>query len=385
MLVDDNSDKIRAEGATLVTDGIWHHVVGMREGTTLRTCVDGIYEDGINDLPVGFDLSGTSQKNALIGAIWSQGDNVIKKYFAGLIDDVAIWNRALTPEEISYLWNNGAGNPVDVSDPGQASNPYPADKETDVLRDVVLSWSPGDFAPAINGHTVYFSESFNDINDGIGGVTQDANSYVPPQRLDFDKTYYWRVDEVDGAPDFAVYQGDVWSFTTEPVGYPIANVIATASSSDVGKGPENTVNGSGLGNYLHSTETETMWLSGFGGPQPTWIQFEFDKVYIHHEMWVWNSNTDLETSIGFGFKDVTIEYSVDGTDYTTLVTTHEFAQATGADDYAHNTTVDFGGLQARYVRLTVNSSWGGFLPQYGLSEVRFFHIPVRAMCQLIHR
>ncbi|MHC4500831.1 MAG: hypothetical protein ACYS21_17165, partial [Planctomycetota bacterium] len=61
-----------------------------------------------------------------------------------------------------------------------------------------------------------------------------------------------------------------------------------------------------------------------------------------------------------------------------LGTTHEFAQAPGADDYAHNTTVDFGGLQAKYVRLTANSSWGGFFPQFGLSEARFFDIPVSA-------
>jgi len=33
---------------------------------------------------------------------------------------------------------------------------------------------------------------------------------------------------------------------------------------------------------------------------------------------------------------------------------------------------------AKYVRLTTNSNWGGLLPQYGLSEVRFFYIPVQA-------
>jgi hypothetical protein len=61
-----------------------------------------------------------------------------------------------------------------------------------------------------------------------------------------------------------------------------------------------------------------------------------------------------------------------------LGTTHEFAQAPGMPDYAYNTTIDMAGLPARYVRLTANSNWGGILPQYGLSEVRFFHIPVRA-------
>ncbi|MHC4168664.1 MAG: discoidin domain-containing protein, partial [Planctomycetota bacterium] len=262
--------------------------------------------------------------------------------------------------------------------PGQASDPMPADQEDDVRRDAALSWTPGDFAPATNGHTVYISENFTDVNDGVGGITVSAVSY-DPGRLDFGTTYYWRVDEVNGPPDNTVHPGEVWSFSTEPVGYPIANVTATASSSAANQGPANTVvDGSGLSDNLHSAETETMWVSGFGGPQPTWIQFEFDKVYVLHEMWVWNSNTELEDSIGFGFKDVTIEHSLDGVDYATLGTTHEFARATGMDGYAHNTTVDFGGLQTKYVRLTANSSWGGFLPQFGLSEVRFLHIPLRA-------
>ncbi|MHC4597297.1 MAG: hypothetical protein ACYS19_20420 [Planctomycetota bacterium] len=33
---------------------------------------------------------------------------------------------------------------------------------------------------------------------------------------------------------------------------------------------------------------------------------------------------------------------------------------------------------AQYVRLTTSSNWGGIMPQYGLSEVRFFSIPVCA-------
>jgi hypothetical protein len=82
--------------------------------------------------------------------------------------------------------------------------------------------------------------------------------------------------------------------------------------------------------------------------------------------------------VGFGFKDVTIEYSVNGADYTTLGTTHEFAWAPGTPDYAHNTTIDLGGVGAKYVRLTANNNWGGILNQYGLSEVRFLYVPVQA-------
>ncbi len=262
----------------------------------------------------------------------------------------------------------------------RAKKPYPAKGATDVCPTPVLSWTPGEFASPINGHKVYFSENFSDVNDGIGAITQSAASYAPG-RLEFDTTYYWRIDEVSGPPDFTVYEGKVWSFTTEPFAYAIQNITAMASSSDPSKGPENTVNGSGLdeSGLLHGSIGEgNMWLSSITGPQPTWIQFEFDQPYKLHQMWVWNSNGSLEPAIGLGFKYVSVEYSANGTDYTTLGTTNEFARAPGAPDYAHNTIVDLSGVAAKYVRLTANSNWGGLLNQYGLSEVRFFYIPVWA-------
>jgi hypothetical protein len=142
--------------------------------------------------------------------------------------------------------------------------------------------------------------------------------------------------------------------------------------------PENTINGSGLDeNDLHSNEETGMWLSS-AEPLGAWIQYEFDKIQKLYQMWVWNSNQTVEPLVGFGLNDVTIEYSTNGTDYMTLGTTHEFARAPGMPGYAHNTTIDFGGAAAKYVRLTANSNWGGIMPQYSLSEVRFFYMPIRA-------
>ena len=260
----------------------------------------------------------------------------------------------------------------------QASEPEPEHEETGVYRTVVLSWTPGEYAVPVNGHKVYFSENFNDVNDGIGGAAQDANSYALPQRLDFGTTYYWKVDEANSTTGWD--EGDIWQFTTELLANPIDvnNITATASSTNqADQGPENTINGSGLDvNDMHSTLDTDMWLSG--GEPNAWIEYELDKVHKLHEMWVWNSNQVMESFIGFGIKDVTIEYSTNGTDYTTLGTTHEFVQAPGAVDYAHNTTIDFSGVTAKYVRLTANSNWGGIFKQYGLSEVRFFSIPVFA-------
>jgi hypothetical protein len=355
----------------------WQHIcVTWQSGSGtfplgLNLYINGVFtppeEDDVDSAPGGT----TAYDRVMVGK--GCKDEGATAGWDGLIDDVRIYSRVLTAEEIQQVM---IGIP-----PGVASNPSPADEATDVPRDVVLSWTPGEYVPPINGHKVYLSENFNDVNDGIGGIAQDASSYAPDPRLELGTTYYWRVDEVNGPPDYTVYQGDVWSFTTEPVGYAIENIIVTGSSSQTGRESENTMNGSGLDEdgLLHGKDGDgNMWLSGVAGPQPTWIQYEFDKVYKLHEMWVWNYNEFMEPLLGLGFKDVTIEYSANGTDYITLGTTHEFAQAPGTPDYAHNTTVDFGGLTAKYVRLTANSNWGGLLPQYGLSEVCFFHIPVRA-------
>jgi len=143
-------------------------------------------------------------------------------------------------------------------------------------------------------------------------------------------------------------------------------------------GPENTINGSGLdANDLHSTVATDMWLSG-NEMQGAWIRYEFDKPYKLHEMWVWNANQTYEGVFGLGMKDVTVEYSTNGTDWTALALVFPFTKAPGAPGYAHDTTIDFGGAPAKYVKLTASTNWGGILPQYGLSEVRFFYIPVMA-------
>ncbi|MHC4594500.1 MAG: discoidin domain-containing protein [Planctomycetota bacterium] len=327
-----------------------------------------ILADGSLAAPVSF--SGGTHYGDTGVAVGSQN-----AYGAVFTTDVPVQGVRITASGHDTL-SISAPTPVPVL----ASLPSPPDKATDVPRDVVLGWKPGIFAPPVNGHKVYLSENFSDVNDGIGGVVQDANSYAPTQLLDFGKTYYWRVDEVNAPPDSTIFEGEVWQFTTEPFAYPIENITATASSSNANAGPENIINGSGLDDsgLLHGKQSESMWLSDASGPQPSWIEFQFDKVYKLHEMWVWNSNESWELALGLGFKDVTIEYSTNGTDYATLGTTHEFAQAPGTSDYAHNTTVDFSGTAAQYVRLTANSSWGGILPQYGLSEVRFLYIPVLA-------
>jgi hypothetical protein len=266
-------------------------------------------------------------------------------------------------------------------DPSKARDPIPTDKGTDIPRDTVLGWTA---AQSAQKHNVYLGADFADVNNAsvtnplnvLAGAGQTATTFEPANGFGYGKTYYWRIDEVNAPPSSTISKGDVWSFTVEPYAYPIKNVTATASSAQPAAGPEKTVDGSGLNSAdQHSTELKDMWLSG--GVQPNWIQFAFDKAYKLSEMWVWNSNQMIESIIGFGVKSAKLEYSVDGSTWTELQGVPEFSQATGLPTYASNISINFGGVFAKYVKLTVNSSWGVAAP-VGLSEVRFFTVPVQA-------
>ncbi len=288
----------------------------------------------------------------------------------GLIDEARIYARALSASDIMELV---------VGRPGLASGPVPGFEKTDVPADADLSWTPGKFAAS---HSIYLGTSVQDVNDAsvakplgvLARAGQDATTFDPGP-LAFGKTYYWRIDEVNKAPDSTIYKGNVWSFTTEPYSYPVKPAKATASSAQPDMGPEKTIDGSGLTADLHGIAPSTMWMST--GAQPNWIQYEFDKVYKLDQLLVWNSNQQLEAFVGFGARKVTIATSLDGATWTPVANVPEFAKAPGGEGYAANTTVNLGSVDAKYVKLTIQSPWGTAGPT-GLSEVRFLYVPVQA-------
>jgi hypothetical protein len=264
-----------------------------------------------------------------------------------------------------------------------ARDPSPSNGAGDVFRDTPLSWTPGQYAAT---HDIYFGTSSADVEAAtranplnvLAKQDHDASTYSPG-RLEFSTTYYWRVDEVNAAPDNTIVKGDVWSFTVEPASYPVENIVATASIPDVqGAVPQNTVNGSGLDSSdQHSNDGAQMWLGDNTAGGPVWIQYEFDGVYRLSEMKVWNYNSALEPFVGFAVKDATIEYSIDGSAWTAAGAAQQFIDAPGTAGYAAGNTIALDGIAARYVRINIQSNWG-VMKQYGLSEVRFYYEPVQA-------
>jgi hypothetical protein len=72
---------------------------------------------------------------------------------AAVLDDIKVFNRVLTAEEIPALMKGAALE--------SASSPSPADGATDVPRDATVSWAPGQYAAT---HDVYVGTAFADVN-----------------------------------------------------------------------------------------------------------------------------------------------------------------------------------------------------------------------------
>ncbi len=195
------------DGTTVLVPNEWAHIALVYDGAQARVYVNGLLDGSM-------DVSGeiTQSDNELrIGRGEPAG------YFMGMIDDVRLYNHALTEDELlSAMEGGGAAYP-------SARNPDPADGALHLETWVSLSWGPGDFAAT---HDVYLGDSFGDVNDGTGDTFRGNQAetlfivgfpgFPFPDGLLPGMTYYWRIDEVNDADPNSPWKGDIWSFSIPP-------------------------------------------------------------------------------------------------------------------------------------------------------------------------
>ena len=80
-----------------ISVGSWYHVVGSFDGTKWQTYVDGI------KVSESVDSQGPYVNNSQLSIGASMQGSVFLQYFDGLIDDVRIFDRAITQAEITHL------------------------------------------------------------------------------------------------------------------------------------------------------------------------------------------------------------------------------------------------------------------------------------------
>jgi len=245
-----------------------------------------------------------------LGIGWDIGQN--NYWFHGMIDDVRLYNWALSAREILIVRQGGAGFPV-------ARRPDPQDRAVLGATWVNLLWAPGSFAVS---HDLYFGASFDDVNNGaadtfVGNLSTATQivgfpGFPAPDGLVPGTTYYWRVDEVNDSEPDSPWKGDIWSFTVQPkVAYnPTPYDGARFVAADV------TVSWTaGFGAKLHTVyfgnDFDDVSAAAGGAPQPAttydpgplepgvtyyWRVDEFDAVDTHRGD-VWSFTTRPAISI----------------------------------------------------------------------------------------
>ncbi|MCP4612307.1 MAG: hypothetical protein GY845_26725 [Planctomycetes bacterium] len=137
----------------------------------------------------------------------------------------AIWKEGGGGDHCQVAWQ-GPGIPTLAIIPGtnlspyepvQAFGPNPGNGASDIKQTTALNFKAGIKAAS---HEIYFG----DDEDAVTNATKSSPEYkgtrnlgdesFEPGKLEWDTTYYWRVDEVNNTNANSPWMGKVWSFAT---------------------------------------------------------------------------------------------------------------------------------------------------------------------------
>ncbi|UCG56616.1 MAG: hypothetical protein JSU70_17345 [Phycisphaerales bacterium] len=168
----------------------WYHLAATYDGDVLTAYRNGVLITS-NSAPSGAPSAETNSLKIARHAAAAQ-------FYTGRVDEVRIYNRALTAEEIDVL----------VPPQLKAYKPSPPDGAKGVDTPL-LQWTGGDTAIL---HLVYLGTDPDNLTF-IG--EQGWTVYWHAAGLTPGATYYWRVDEKE--TDGTIHEGDLWSFTAMPL------------------------------------------------------------------------------------------------------------------------------------------------------------------------
>jgi hypothetical protein len=129
--------------------------------------------------------------------------------FAGLLDEVRLYNRVLTAGQVEDLFRGIAPDFL------KAQAPDPANGAIGVAMPL-LRWSKGETAML---HNLYLGTSPSLTDADLKVSRQPLTMYYHVQGLQPGATYYWRVDEIE-KDGVTIHTGSVWSFVAQaPTAY----------------------------------------------------------------------------------------------------------------------------------------------------------------------
>ncbi len=236
---------VGAEGTTAyaMADLNWHHVAGVYDGANVYVYIDGVSVDSTP--PV---LTGTINNFAHSVCIGTSGSQCTENnFFGGLVDDVRIYNRALSSSEIQDLYNyNDSGSQVSsiplTSDSVAPS--IPTNLNIQVVSDsrLDLSWSAATDNVGVVGYRIYRNGSL--INSISNTTYSDAG-------LSSNISYLYTVSSYDAAGNDSGQSSSVSGITQTAIPsdsvlpvvsitYPTENQIVSGTISVTANASDNT-------------------------------------------------------------------------------------------------------------------------------------------------
>ena len=267
--------------------GAWNHIGWTWNGTDLK-----LYKDGLNV------VNNSAQNNGNIDADASNytigyGAVVGTDWFDGIMDEAALWDRALTPGEFTDLWNGGVGITyvAPTPDPDPNTTVYlPVNNTNFTVMNVTFNYTCDDNG-LVENITLYINGTTNTTT--INGVDNFTNVQY---NLSFqDGKREWHIGCWDNATVPQQTNSSLRYFTvdTKPEVYSqypaddatllgISNVTLNCSA-DITNGT--LANISVLTNITGAlTYTETLDLTGV---DPTTYNHSFGIDFPYYGLWNW--------------------------------------------------------------------------------------------------
>jgi hypothetical protein len=174
--------------------------------------------DGAESVDTNVNLSWTSGFGAKLHTIYF-GDNFddVNNATDGQNQGITTYTPGTLKMAGTYYWRvdefdsvqTHKGDVWSFITEGAVSNPSPANGAVDVTQTPVLTWVPGVFADT---HEVYFGADAASLE--LKGSGNLGSEIFEPGQLEWNTTYYWRIDEANNTNADSPWTGPLWSFTT---------------------------------------------------------------------------------------------------------------------------------------------------------------------------
>ncbi len=251
-----------------------------------------------------------------------------------------------------------------------AYHPVPVDGADRVSADVTLEWEKGGYAES---HDVYLGTNFDDVNDANRGnplgvlvsQNQSATTYTPAEFLDLNTTHYWRIDEVNGAPDYTIFKGEVWSFKTS-LYFVMENFDSYANDAALRSvWKDGSTNGTSA-----EVSVETAIVSDGRSMK---YQYKNDLPPYYSEVYVDTADLGMDDPdwLGIGFKTLVLYFYGEPNN---PIGEQMYVKLTDGDSPANTATVTYGGVYGdmNNIRLQQWNKWG--IPLTAFADVNLANV-----------